>query len=141
MGTEGIKYSLVSREVINAVVSCRGQWMDGVRWWSAAVTKKHARRPDGHAARQRARDLCLRRHDPARQRLKGKTDIVSVFRKLSVENAAGRMVRIYCRLSAARAIPSTNGCGGMYTAQRCPAFEGFGHFAATQRHNSQPATR
>jgi dihydroxy-acid dehydratase len=64
-------------------------------------------------------------------------NIVSVFEAVG-ENAAGRMSEDLLRLSAARAIPSTSSCGGMYTAQRCPAFEGFGHFAATQRTIASP---
>jgi dihydroxy-acid dehydratase len=37
MGTEGM-YSLVSREVINAVETCRASGWTAC-WWSAAVTK------------------------------------------------------------------------------------------------------
>jgi dihydroxy-acid dehydratase len=41
MGTEGMKYSLVSREVISdCIETCvQGQWMDGVVWWWAAATR------------------------------------------------------------------------------------------------------
>jgi hypothetical protein len=55
MGTEGMKYSLVSREVIaDCVETCvGGQWMDGVHR-HRRLRQEHARRHDGHAARQRA---------------------------------------------------------------------------------------
>ena len=41
MGTEGMKYSLVSREVIADCIetAVKGQWMDGVRRRSAAATR------------------------------------------------------------------------------------------------------
>ena len=67
MGTEGMKYSLVSREVIaDCIETCvGGQWMDGVLV-DRRLRQEHARRHDGHAARQRAGDLRLRRHHPAR---------------------------------------------------------------------------
>ena len=77
MGTPGMRYSLVSREVIadsiEAVVPARGSTASS-HW---RLRQEHAGLRDGHGAAEPAVGVRLRRHDPPGHR--SKRDIVSVF--------------------------------------------------------------
>ncbi len=66
MGTEGMKYSLVSREVIaDTIETCvNGQWMDGADR-DRRLRQEHAGCHDGDRTLQRAGDLRVRRHRQA----------------------------------------------------------------------------
>ena len=68
MGTEGMKYSLVSREVIADAIetACNGQSMDGGagRWW---LRQEHARRHARDGTDEHPFGVRLRRHDQAGQ--------------------------------------------------------------------------
>jgi dihydroxy-acid dehydratase len=80
MGTEGMKYSLVSREVIADCIetSVNGQWMDGVLV-IGGCDKNMPGGMIGILRMQRAGDLRLRRHHQARQLEGQDLTIVSVF--------------------------------------------------------------
>ena len=68
MGTEGMKYSLVSREVIADAIETVGQRpVHGRRAGRRRLRQEHARRHDGDGADERARHLRLRGHDQARR--------------------------------------------------------------------------
>ena len=71
MGTEGMKYSLVSREVIADAIetACNGQSMDGVL--AVGGCDKTCRRHARHGADEHSIGVRLRRHDQA-----GKTGAV-----------------------------------------------------------------
>ena len=74
MGTEGMKYSLVSREVISdCIETCVRRPVDGRRARGRRLRQEHAGRHDGHAARQRAGHLRLRRHHPVRASTRART--------------------------------------------------------------------
>ncbi len=66
IGTEGMKYSLVSREVIadSIEVAVNGQRI-GRRGCSRGLRQEHARKRDGDGAHERARNLRLCRHHQA----------------------------------------------------------------------------
>ena len=71
MGTEGMKYSLVSREVIADAIEIVGQRpVHGRRAVRRRLRQEHAGRHDGDGAHERARHLRLRGHasSPARGR-------------------------------------------------------------------------
>ncbi len=127
MGTEGMKYSLASREVIaDCIETCvGGQWMDGVlalggcdkNMPGAMIGMLRANVPaifvyggtilPGHLA---GRDL----------------NIVSVFEAVG-EFTAGRLPEAELREIERRAVPGTGSCGGMYTANTMSAaFEALG---------------
>ena len=65
MGTEGMKYSLVSREVIADAIetAVSGQVMDGVM--RRRLRQEHARQRDGDGAHERAGNFRLRGHHQA----------------------------------------------------------------------------
>ena len=66
MGTEGMKYKPGQpRSDLRLRRDLRAGPVDGRRGGDRRLRQEHARRPDGHAARQRAGDLRLRRHHPA----------------------------------------------------------------------------
>ena len=118
MGTEGMKYSLVSREVIADSI----ETVDGLRRFRRArgdrrLRQEHARLPDGDGAAEPPRGFRLRRHDsvPAVTRT-GHVDIVSVFEAVG-KHANGEMSdeRTACKIESC-AIPGAGSCGGMYTA-------------------------
>jgi dihydroxy-acid dehydratase len=127
MGTEGMKYSLVSREVIaDCIETCvGGQWMDGV----LVVGGCDKNMPGGMMG-------ILRANVPAIYvdggtilpgHYKGKDlNIVSVFEAVG-EFTAGRMTETDFHEIERRAIPSSGSCGGMYTANTMSsAFEALG---------------
>ncbi len=127
MGTEGMKYSLVSREVIaDCVETCvQGQWMDGV----VVVGGCDKNMPGGLMGMLRANVPAIYVYGgtilPGNYQGK-ELDIVSVFEAVG-ENAAGRMSDEDLLETERRAIPGTGSCGGMYTANTMSsAFEAIG---------------
>ena len=127
MGTEGMKYSLVSREVISdCVETCvQGQWMDGV----LVIGGCDKNMPGGMMG-------ILRSNVPAIYvyggtimpgRLGDKDlNIVSVFEAVG-EHAAGRLTDAGLKDIERHAIPGPGSCGGMYSANTMSAaFEAMG---------------
>ncbi len=127
MGTEGMKYSLVSREVISdCIETCvQGQWMDGV----LVVGGCDKNMPGGLMGMLRANVPAIFVYGGTilPGHYKGKDlNIVSVFEAVG-ENAAGRMSDEDLLQIERRAIPGTGSCGGMYTANTMSsAFEALG---------------
>ena len=127
MGTEGMKYSLVSREVISdCIETCvQGQWMDGV----LVVGGCDKNMPGGLMGMLRANVPAIYVYGGTilPGHYKGKDlNIVSVFEAVG-ENAAGRMSDEDLLQIERRAIPGTGSCGGMYTANTMSsAFEALG---------------
>jgi dihydroxy-acid dehydratase len=127
MGTEGMKYSLVSREVIaDCIETCvGGQWMDGV----VVVGGCDKNMPGGMMGMLRANvpaiyvygGTILPGHYKGRD-----LNIVSVFEAVG-EFSAGRMnEEDFCQIERL-AIPGSGSCGGMYTANTMSsAFEALG---------------
>ncbi|MFM9902452.1 MAG: dihydroxy-acid dehydratase [Polaromonas sp.] len=127
MGTEGMKYSLVSREVISdCIETCvQGQWMDGV----LVVGGCDKNMPGGLMGMLRANVPAIYVYGgtilPGSYQGKD-LNIVSVFEAVG-ENAAGRMSDEDLLQIERRAIPGTGSCGGMYTANTMSsAFEALG---------------
>ena len=127
MGTEGMKYSLVSREVISdCIETCvQGQWMDGV----LVIGGCDKNMPGGLMGMLRANVPAIYVYGGTilPGHYKGQDlNIVSVFEAVG-ENAAGRMSDEDLLEIERRAIPGTGSCGGMYTANTmCSAFEALG---------------
>ncbi len=127
MGTEGMKYSLVSREVISdCVETCvQGQWMDGV----VVVGGCDKNMPGGMMGMLRANVPAIYVYGGTilPGHYKGQDlNIVSVFEAVG-QNAAGRMTDEDLLEIERRAIPGTGSCGGMYTANTMSsAFEALG---------------
>ena len=127
MGTEGMKYSLVSREVISdCVETCvQGQWMDGV----VVVGGCDKNMPGGLMGMLRANVPAIYVYGGTilPGRYKGQDlNIVSVFEAVG-QNAAGNMSDEDLREIEMRAIPGPGSCGGMYTANTMSsAFEALG---------------
>jgi dihydroxy-acid dehydratase len=127
MGTEGMKYSLVSREVIaDCIETCvGGQWMDGVLVLGGCDKNM----PGGMMGMLRANvpavfvygGTILPGHYQGRD-----LNIVSVFEAVG-EFTAGRMSEADFGEIERRAIPGPGSCGGMYTANTMSAaFEALG---------------
>ena len=127
MGTEGMKYSLVSREVISdCVETCvQGQWMDGV----VVIGGCDKNMPGGMMGMLRANVPAIYVYGGTilPGQYKGKDlNIVSVFEAVG-ENAAGKLSDEDLLEIEKRAIPGTGSCGGMYTANTMSsAFEALG---------------
>ena len=127
MGTEGMKYSLVSREVISdCVETCvQGQWMDGV----VVVGGCDKNMPGGLMGMLRANVPAIYVYGGTilPGHYKGQDlNIVSVFEAVG-QNAAGNMSDADLLEIERRAIPGTGSCGGMYTANTMSsAFEALG---------------
>ncbi len=127
MGTEGMKYSLVSREVISDCIetSVQGQWMDGV----LVVGGCDKNMPGGLMGILRANVPAIYVYGGTilPGRYKGQDlNIVSVFEAVG-QNAAGRLSDAELLEIERRAIPGTGSCGGMYTANTMSsAFEALG---------------
>ncbi len=127
MGTEGMKYSLVSREVISdCIETCvGGQWMDGV----LVVGGCDKNMPGGLMGMLRANVPAIYVYGGTilPGSYKGKDlNIVSVFEAVG-EHSAGRMSDEDLLQIERRAIPGTGSCGGMYTANTMSsAFEALG---------------
>ena len=127
MGTEGMKYSLVSREVIaDCIETCvGGQWMDGV----LVIGGCDKNMPGGMMGMLRANVPAIYVYGGTilPGRLDGEDlNIVSVFEAVGQYSAGGideeRLIAI-----ERNAIPGTGSCGGMYTANTMSsAFEALG---------------
>jgi len=127
MGTEGMKYSLVSREVISdCIETCvQGQWMDGV----LVVGGCDKNMPGGMMGILRANVPAIYVYGgtilPGRWRDQD-LNIVSVFEAVG-QNAAGNLSDAELREIEMHAIPGSGSCGGMYTANTMSsAFEAMG---------------
>ncbi|MEN9418259.1 MAG: hypothetical protein RI988_1879 [Pseudomonadota bacterium] len=127
MGTEGMKYSLVSREVIaDCVETCvGGQWMDGV----VVIGGCDKNMPGGMMGMLRANVPAIYVYGGTIMpgHYKGQDlNIVSVFEAVG-QFSAGRMSEEdFCEIER-RAIPGSGSCGGMYTANTMSsAFEALG---------------
>ncbi|WP_323018169.1 dihydroxy-acid dehydratase [Castellaniella sp.] len=127
MGTEGMKYSLVSREVIaDCVETCvQGQWMDGV----LVIGGCDKNMPGGMMGMLRSNvpSIYVYGGTILPGSYNGKDlNIVSVFEAVG-EHAAGRMSETDLRNIETHAIPCSGSCGGMYTANTMSsAFEVMG---------------
>ena len=127
MGTEGMKYSLVSREVISdCVETCvGGQWMDGV----LVIGGCDKNMPGGMMGILRANVPAIYVYGGTilPGRYKGQDlNIVSVFEAVGQFSAGKMSEEDFCQIER-RAIPGTGSCGGMYTANTMSsAFEALG---------------
>ncbi|WP_343720367.1 dihydroxy-acid dehydratase [Achromobacter dolens] len=127
MGTEGMKYSLVSREVIADCIetAAQGQWMDGV----VVIGGCDKNMPGGMIALARINVPGIYVYGgtikPGRYQGKDLT-IVSVFEAVG-EYTMGRMDEADFKQIEKCAIPGSGSCGGMYTANTMSsAFEAMG---------------
>ncbi len=127
MGTEGMKYSLVSREVIaDCVETCvGGQWMDGV----LVVGGCDKNMPGGMMGILRANVPAIYVYGgtilPGRYKDQD-LNIVSVFEAVG-QFSAGNMSKTDFDEIERRAIPGSGSCGGMYTANTMSSsFEALG---------------
>ncbi len=127
MGTEGMKYSLVSREVIADCIetAVQGQWMDGV----VVIGGCDKNMPGGMIALVRANVPGIYVYGgtirPGNWKGKDLT-IVSSFEAVG-EFTAGRMSEQDFEGIEKNACPSTGSCGGMYTANTMSSsFEALG---------------
>ena len=127
MGTEGMKYSLVSREVISdCVETCvGGQWMDGVM----VIGGCDKNMPGGLMGMLRANvpSLYVYGGTILPGHYKGQDlNIVSVFEAVGQFSAGNMSEEDFCQIER-RAIPGSGSCGGMYTANTMSsAFEALG---------------
>jgi dihydroxy-acid dehydratase len=116
MGTEGMKYSLVSREVIaDAIETCvMGEWMDGV----VVVGGCDKNMPGGMIAICRMNVPAIYVYGgtikPGRYKDKDLT-IVSAFEAVGEFNAGRLNVTDFKEIER-HACPGSGSCGGMYTA-------------------------
>ncbi|AKM31496.1 dihydroxy-acid dehydratase [Pandoraea faecigallinarum] len=127
MGTEGMKYSLVSREVIADCIetAVQGQWMDGV----LVIGGCDKNMPGGMIALARINVPGIYVYGgtikPGNWKGKDLT-IVSSFEAVG-EFTAGRMTEADFKGIEKHACPSTGSCGGMYTANTMSSsFEALG---------------
>ncbi len=127
MGTEGMKYSLVSRDVISdCIETCvQGQWMDGVM----VIGGCDKNMPGGMMALARANvpGIFVYGGTIKPGRWKGQDlSIVSAFEAVGAYKA-GRMSKEDLEGIERNACPTTGSCGGMYTANTMSAsFEALG---------------
>ena len=127
MGTEGMKYSLVSREVIaDCIETCvGGQWMDGV----LVVGGCDKNMPGGMMGMLRANVPAIYVYGGTilPGHYKGQDlNIVSVFEAVGQFSAGQMTEEDFCQIER-RAIPGNGSCGGMYTANTMSsAFEALG---------------
>ncbi|AKZ64777.1 dihydroxy-acid dehydratase [Herbaspirillum hiltneri N3] len=127
MGTEGMKYSLISREVIADCIetAVNGQWMDGV----VVIGGCDKNMPGGMIALARTNVPGIYVYGgtikPGNWKGKDLT-IVSAFEAVG-EFSAGRMSQEDFDGIERNACPSSGSCGGMYTANTMSsAFEALG---------------
>jgi dihydroxy-acid dehydratase len=127
MGTEGMKYSLISREVIaDCIETCvQGQWLDGV----LVVGGCDKNMPGGMIALARCNVPGIYVYGGTIKpgRWKGQDlSIVSAFEAVGAF-MAGRMSQEDFEGVERNACPSTGSCGGMYTANTMSSsFEALG---------------
>ncbi|MFM8899722.1 MAG: dihydroxy-acid dehydratase [Burkholderiales bacterium] len=127
MGTEGMKYSLVSREVIaDCIETCvGGQWMDGV----LVVGGCDKNMPGGMIGMLRANVPAIYVYGGTilPGRYKGQDlNIVSVFEAVGQFTSGHMSEEDFCEIER-RAIPGNGSCGGMYTANTMSSsFEALG---------------
>jgi dihydroxy-acid dehydratase len=127
MGTEGMKYSLVSREVIADCIetAVQGQWMDGV----VIVGGCDKNMPAGMIAlaRMNVPGIYVYGGTIKPGHHKGKDlNIVSVFEAVG-EFTMNRMSAEDFKAIEQKAIPGSGSCGGMYTANTMSSsFEALG---------------
>ncbi|MDC8784496.1 dihydroxy-acid dehydratase [Roseateles koreensis] len=127
MGTEGMKYSLVSREVISdCVETCvGGQWMDGV----LVIGGCDKNMPGGLMGMLRANvpSIYVYGGTILPGHYKGQDlNIVSVFEAVGQFSAGKMSEEDFCNIER-KAIPGSGSCGGMYTANTMSsAFEALG---------------
>jgi len=127
MGTEGMKYSLVSREVIaDCVETCvGGQWMDGVM----VIGGCDKNMPGGMMGMLRANvpSVYIYGGTILPGEYKGQQlNIVSVFEAVGQFSAGKMSEQDFCEIER-RAIPGSGSCGGMYTANTMSSsFEALG---------------
>ena len=127
MGTEGMKYSLVSREVIADCIetAVQGQWMDGV----VVVGGCDKNMPGGMIgiARMNVPGIYVYGGTIKPGSHKGRDlNIVSVFEAVG-EFTMGRMSQEDFKAIEQKAIPGSGSCGGMYTANTMSSsFEAMG---------------
>jgi dihydroxy-acid dehydratase len=142
MGTEGMKYSLVSREVIaDCVETCvGGQWMDGV----LVIGGCDKNMPGGMMGMLRANVPAIYVYGGTilPGKYKGQDlNIVSVFEAVGQFSAGNMSEEDFCQIER-RAIPGSGSCGGMYTANTMSsAFEALGMslpFASTMANVEDP---
>ncbi|CAG9179104.1 dihydroxy-acid dehydratase [Cupriavidus pampae] len=127
MGTEGMKYSLISREVIADCIetAVQGQWMDGV----VVIGGCDKNMPGGMIALARTNVPGIYVYGgtikPGNWKGKDLT-IVSAFEAVG-EFTAGRMSEEDFEGVERNACPSSGSCGGMYTANTMSSsFEALG---------------
>ncbi|OZI20136.1 dihydroxy-acid dehydratase [Bordetella genomosp. 9] len=127
MGTEGMKYSLVSREVIADCIetAVQGQWMDGV----VVIGGCDKNMPGGMIAMARMNVPAIYVYGgtikPGHYKGKDLT-IVSVFEAVG-EYTMGRMDETDFKQIEKCSVPGSGSCGGMYTANTMSAsFEAMG---------------
>jgi dihydroxy-acid dehydratase len=127
MGTEGMKYSLVSREVIADCVetAVQGQWMDGV----VVIGGCDKNMPGGMIGMARSNVPAIYVYGGTIRPGKWKgvdLTIVSSFEAVG-EFTAGRMTKEDFDGVEQNACPTTGSCGGMYTANTMSSsFEALG---------------
>ncbi len=141
MGTEGMKYSLVSREVIaDCIETCvNGQWLDGV----IVVGGCDKNMPGGMMAIARCDVPAIYVYGgtvkPGRYKGKDLT-IVSAFEAVG-EFTVGRLDETDFKEIERRCIPGSGSCGGMYTANTMSSsFEALGMsllYSSTQANPDQ----
>ena len=127
MGTEGMKYSLVSREVIaDCIETCvQGQWMDGV----IVIGGCDKNTPGGMMGMLRANvpSVFIYGGTILPGHYKGQDlNIVSVFEAVGQYTAGNMSKEDFCSVECL-AIPGSGSCGGMYTANTMSSsFEALG---------------
>jgi dihydroxy-acid dehydratase len=127
MGTEGMKYSLISREVIaDCIETCvGGQWMDGV----LVIGGCDKNMPGGMMGMLRSNvpSLYVYGGTILPGKYKGQDlNIVSVFEAVGQFSAGKISSEDFCEIER-RAIPGSGSCGGMYTANTMSSsFEALG---------------
>ncbi len=141
MGTEGMKYSLVSREVIaDCIETCvNGQWLDGV----IVIGGCDKNMPGGMMAIARCNVPAIYVYGgtvkPGHYKDKDLT-IVSAFEAVG-EFTAGRLNETDFKEIERRCIPGSGSCGGMYTANTMSSsFEALGMsllYSSTQANPDQ----
>ena len=127
MGTEGMKYSLISREVIADCVemTVQGQWMDGVLVIGGCDKNK----PGGMIGIVRANVPAVYVYGGTIKPGKWKGQDLSVISAFEAVGAikAGRMSQEDFEGIERNACPTSGACGGMYTANTmASSFEALG---------------